>query len=375
MEFLSLRIQRQEWDLVAQLALQRRARDATGAGDEMIKYLVDDAHAIGHTVPARVSLLSFAARTLRFVFPHRRVTRMTADAVLRFALDYEVTGTDLMRLLGSLVQAAPENAPSVMEAGESVLAEAFDGANPGRCVRAVELLGVLPTVAAEAESRLESGMLDEWKDWTCRLMVAHADAVRRAMARSYWAGRFGFSYGAVSVREFMGLRGTSELFEVATLNLLPNWSYGSVAQVLILAALEGPPSPGVADGLNDVGQALTASPLPWLCPQPQALVDYVWGAILKTRADHHTSDPNALFSLFVLAAAFLDAASPESTQEVLGSVQAHPACLPPAVRSLLLSRRSSAASRNESLMDLTAWTETQREFAISWVDERILLAG
>ncbi|NER37139.1 MAG: NACHT domain-containing protein [Oscillatoria sp. SIO1A7] len=87
-EVLLPRIAKQEWDVVAQLAIQKKNRDTDEAADELLAILLEKARQVGGE--EGWNLLHFAARCLRFIVPSPKVTREIVTACVDLCLAIEL---------------------------------------------------------------------------------------------------------------------------------------------------------------------------------------------------------------------------------------------------------------------------------------------
>ena len=120
-ETLAPHVRRTEWEVVAQMAIQLKARLAPDRGDAVLAALLHEA-AIDHS--ARSALLSFAGRALQGLVPAPATVRAVAKAIVLATTEMAesdrmangVTETYLQSdLVRTLNNAAPENRPILVD--------------------------------------------------------------------------------------------------------------------------------------------------------------------------------------------------------------------------------------------------------------------
>lgn len=73
------KINKREWDVVAQIAYQLQNKNIEGAGDELLSYLLDKTEM---NIKNKMNKLSFAIRCLEFIIPSPKITRNITTAII-----------------------------------------------------------------------------------------------------------------------------------------------------------------------------------------------------------------------------------------------------------------------------------------------------
>ena len=159
-EVLLPKIAKQEWDVVAQLAIQKQDRDIDEAADELLAALVEEANRVGGD--EGWNLLYFAARCLEFIVPSPKVTREIATACFDRLLTEggELTAQEklakndngylerqhqLMSMTDSLLGSSWENRGTVSEALEELITDVIKSGSDFKLIAALETLMYLCT--------------------------------------------------------------------------------------------------------------------------------------------------------------------------------------------------------------------------------------
>jgi ABC-type dipeptide/oligopeptide/nickel transport system ATPase subunit len=167
----------EQWDVVAQIALQLYERNVEGGADELLRMaLADDG-------------LAFAARALNHVSPSTRVVRAITGAALsrsalvplseRLGTGSKVSIPEDDPLYSCMHKCAPANLPTVKQTIAAGLAELLDG-------------GVLAALIL-LRYFLRHPLGDDkvhWQELQEELDTRYADVATRLTARAYWAAIF-----------------------------------------------------------------------------------------------------------------------------------------------------------------------------------------
>lgn len=162
--FLSPKIAKGEWDVVAQLAVQLQNNNIDDAGDEILSAPIEQARTC--STNDEWNLYSFAARCLSFMIPRPKVARAIVQACLQrcisWAADREQRGRSRARskqdrlslqkpreLVANLLYAADENRAPVANCIENTLVEYANEGNDAEARAALEI-GLHPHYALHA---------------------------------------------------------------------------------------------------------------------------------------------------------------------------------------------------------------------------------
>ena len=140
LQILLPRIQKEEWDVVAQLAFQLQNKKIEEAGDELLTSILNK---IADTEENEgLNLLDFAARCLQFMVPSPQVTRNITATYCEWLINRHIKYWDelsLYEILYPLLEVARENIGFVKSAIESCLKETIINLRDG-VFDAIEIL-------------------------------------------------------------------------------------------------------------------------------------------------------------------------------------------------------------------------------------------
>jgi hypothetical protein len=163
--FLSDRISRREWDVVAQLSVQLRNRGAEGAGDGILELILGDARS--SETEKRWNLLSFGGRSLGFLVPAPRVVRELARSACELSVEIVSSDGDSKARyfrrnvmmdetgepVGALLSAAAENSGVVIDEMGNYLVGALINEERQRAISAARIACRLADHASIAQLR------------------------------------------------------------------------------------------------------------------------------------------------------------------------------------------------------------------------------
>jgi len=280
------KIAKREWDVVAQLAFQLQNKNVEGAGDELLKAVVDEALRNGEL--KEWNFLSFAARCLEFIVPRpgltRRVTTTCLDRSVAWSLkkkpskkrsrSFDRGGPETA--IGPLLSAAVENREVISGTFEKVLVERINHGEEDESVVATEIglePGVYLHIAGPTGRGLQPGLVEFWRSVSDRVFEACSERIRALYPRDLRLCVEGLWRGAVGVEDVVRLHGVEGLFVSCELKTLSGVRLLSTAEEIIgglelLSRSEGAELPErfglVRRRLEQTGRALISHPPPWV---------------------------------------------------------------------------------------------------------------
>jgi hypothetical protein len=264
----------QEWDVVAQLAVQILGRSVEDGADDFLKLAVE---AAGHEVDAsRTNLLLFSSRALQFIVPRPDVLRSIVIECMRLLAETPVRG-----LSDPDVRLEVPSPPAVYLLGSStelrsaiarLLRDEIRNYLDHDCKREQILAyAVLPWIFSDAlaDASISTNM-PYWRKWARENEKIFSEFLDSARARYYWIDILRLYRRQSSVKEVLVNHGPAALYEYQVAGyglyapiayqLLSNLSEGII--VLGLQPRMGPKA--VRKVISDLTDLLPDIPPPWL---------------------------------------------------------------------------------------------------------------
>ncbi|MBI2912868.1 MAG: NACHT domain-containing protein [Chloroflexi bacterium] len=325
------RIERREWDVVAQLAFQLQNKNVEGAGDALLDSVVSAASQVEDR--ARLNLVSFAARCLEFVVPSPRVTKGIAKTCLVASIARVLDKTGDMRthtyeppwrrengeaheLLGALVNSAIENRAPIAEIIEGSLIDEIKGHRQEQAIVAAEMgleLDVALIMSRRGESPSES--LEFWRAVSGRIFDECTDRIVALSASSRRLAMDTLWRDAVSLSQFVEWYGVHSLFEECVGTAFSvNWTPVALALVWPLFSWNVEHERTVellerrVPQLEQAGEILLSTQPPWRRPSKHGYygLSALSPAFDGGRPKRLKLSKNALFGAFAIVAGELE---------------------------------------------------------------------
>jgi NACHT domain len=299
-------IAKEEWDVVAQLAVQIQHKGSEGAGDEMLTDLGRAAKSVD-PIDA-LPYLIFSARCLAFLIPQPRVVKTIAEScielVIKIAMNSDLTSTSremdardspTTRLFGPLLASAAENRSAVGGAVQATLDQMIKSPNDQLATLALELAMHLEyPIYFSGGYRGRMDLVEHWKNVSTQLVDQNTDALNRMVNLHIGLARSkvrDFTYTILDVVNWFGLEG---LFFDEPSRLFPDVRFGNVAQ-WILSIVESMSTSDYKSredtvrfilALEGLGKMLSERAMPWATiPAKQAIVSSLPGGRMFLRKD------------------------------------------------------------------------------------------
>jgi hypothetical protein len=270
------RLARQEWDVVAQLAVQMQNKNVEGAAEQFLESLL--ARCKEHE-RERYPLISFAVRSLQFLVPRPEVVKHLAHSAISYYLDPRSVPTreliddpdkellvDLFRLV------AEENRDALGNMASIELIRAINTADQKTAILALEIArhSLAPIWRFRALDLDTPNFPSFW--WQVRSDILEKTASRRTQlaAASFRTAFDEFLEGAISANDFIKWQGVDKIWLHCGFDLWRGRVMWPIATTLIAQVLvedEGEwsttnPSPRRA--LAELAAVLPEIPPPWL---------------------------------------------------------------------------------------------------------------
>jgi hypothetical protein len=346
------RIQKREWDIVAQLAFQIQNTNIEGAGDRLIEILVEKADSVGQA--GDWPLISFGVRTLEFLVPAPRIVReLTKRALIlcirvgciQYAKGHSILHTPetqfAQEVITALAITARENQTTVADVFVKELSSFINGEDMKDSIAAFDIVQHLAThlnprrVYRQDRPR---AAVEYWAAIRQALLTNNAEQLRERASKNIYLAKLAFHAGLVSAFELASWHRVDALF-LPTRSLIFSIQYQPVVDHLLKP--ESSERKTSLDNLTGLARLFVETPPPWIemrrlgnfsrmrFPQYHRIV---------TRAKL-TDGP--LFSVFILYAIFLESTENRTgLKDSLRFVQSTKNPQIAAIRDLLLARYS-----------------------------------
>jgi hypothetical protein len=368
---LSPRIQKQEWDVVAQLAFQIASKTVDGAPETLMSTLVDAASKESEGIDARMNLWYFAVRALSFMVVSPQIRRSVTRTAMAFCADVlcsDKTDSALRGVatdtLGAFLRVTRENRATVADELRMVLAEMLASSQEecGRIV-AAEVVGAIPhalfaTRASPSESHSGVPGSEEereyWGEFAKGLFKTERDVlIAIATSNKAVAAAF-YRNGWLSMEEVLELAGLSVLL-LGSEAFRRLQSVGWSAPVGLLAIHQK----ADAVGVRTVGERVLAG------ERIDARQIGRRGRVLYSEPHvAHLMDSGTSFGAFVIMAA-MDDADVAILDEMRGRRQPASTVFEGLFRTRRGERGGGVRLKDTEFVRL-GWTDAQVEFARRW---------
>lgn len=281
-EALLPRIEKKEWDNVTEMAFHLQEETVEGAWDELLEALLERSGSA--EVETRENLLTFAARCLQFMVPstgmQRKVTSLCLESCIAWALGvlelfenadyYPLYKHDMAeKMIGNLLRARDENLPTVVSSFEQIVVERANNDSDDVVASLTLEMGLNPTLG-KGSSELQDTSRNIWDNASERIFDACLGRIQELSSREFWISVEAFWEGKISIDDFARWHGVSGLFRYIELEMFPNRSLLSIAEVLTQDVLVAPYFEKNKyrekrwGCLSEIGRFLLTCPPPWI---------------------------------------------------------------------------------------------------------------
>jgi len=393
-EALQPRIERREWDVLAQLAFQIIGKQAEDAGDVLLEGLIETAGRLPGD--KRWNVLSFGVRCLHFMVPSPRVVRTIAhlavDHCVRWGAVRTMRSDDGVALqptsrhtsmvapsavLEDLSTVAPENVEAVAASVADLLIQTIAESADDLAAVAYDIAVNLPFLPRDEWGRPDDARR-AWQPAVEKVWDAvPAERVRQLAARHFSIGHAALWRDVVSLQDLVAWHGIGGLFRTAT-SVIAEAAAFSVATSTLDAHLIEPLNPSSArsiDDLQTIGALLGAAPPPWVISDEMVDdndVDFLTREVAdppthatKARAETKALPSDARFGLFALLGVFAEI----NFQDTVWLLDHAATPLPDGLRALIDARQGAQVDSHDPIMDgwKGDWSADQRAIAERWM--------
>jgi len=363
------RIQKREWDIVAQLAFQIQNTNIEGAGDRLIEILIERADSVGQD--GDWPLISFGVRTLEFLVPAPRIVRELTNRALvlcirvgsiQYTNGYPIVHTSetqfAQEVITALASVASENQATVGDAFVKELSNFINGEGMEDSIAAFDIVQHLATHLYPRRNFRQTrprAAVEYWAAIRQTLLTSNAEKIREQASKNIYLAKLAFYAGLISAFELASWHRVDALF-LPTRSLIFSIQHEPIVDLLLKP--ESSQRKTSLDQLTGLARLFVDTPPPWIeirrlgnfsrmrFPQYHRIV---------TRAKL-TNGP--LFAVFILYAIFLESTEKRAgLKDSLRFVESTKNPQIAAIRDLLLARYSE--------MDSTALAEVCRKSGFS----------
>jgi hypothetical protein len=320
LELLLPRIEKREWDVVAQLAFQLQNKQLEGAADELLTRLVQ-----ANNNPF---VLSFAARCLQFMVPSPQVTRLITNTCIERTLSYckpkrrekKIAGTErwselgISELFGDCLAASSENLATVLDSFEKTLIKTLLSSSDSEALTAAAL-ALLPGWARHPGAGRRMGEIDhvKWTDASDRIAQSCADRLLELSAKDVNLAITLCNHGRIPIGQLLTQHGLSSIFKSARFKIFPNVTSSTPAEIIVSQVIfqrsfyrDNVVEVYRIHALGELAKVLPAAPLPWARNLPHQAGEWMLD-FAGQRNQSTMLGSNELFAAFLLLACLWEA--------------------------------------------------------------------
>jgi hypothetical protein len=213
-------ISSQEWDMVAQLAVQILSLNLEHGADDFLTDLLESAS--GGPATRRQNLLRFAARSLEILVPAPSVIREVVGTCVSFFVetgkleDYAgrpktLTSAGALPII-DLFNVTQENLFLATDAFESTCMELALTSRGTKPVIAMLLAGILEDLAEFSDQFIASERIEHWSGVSARLIREFRTKVKRLARSNVSLALCAYEHGEVGVQDIIRWHGLGALF-------------------------------------------------------------------------------------------------------------------------------------------------------------------
>jgi hypothetical protein len=325
-ETLVPRIERREWDVVSQLAVQIKTRYVEDAEDEMLSVILERARESSGDI--KMNLLLFAARSLEFLVPSpscvdevvatsfaEALKSSAADALVEEEARASASGRPQQmpaELISAFGLAGKETWGTVVKSIENAVRSAMCGSDRGSAILGCELAHHLEGMArGEFQGADREERYQQLNEVGQRLIAELADRARELAAEDALLRIDAVMAGVLPASAIVEQDGCGQLFAPRSLRIFPGSISVPVTTGAVIGVTSGeenwywwPRRDECATLLSEVGRLLGEHTPPWLIHKRSGLHPWLWPNVDYDIAD--LRDGDAKFALLVTAAVSIE---------------------------------------------------------------------
>ena len=390
------RIIKREWDSVAQLSLQILNKNVEGAGDEILKSVLNEAETFKQGSDSKWNLLSFASRCLEFIVPSPKILRNITEDCFReniyLCTSYYVEKkekrtihrTFTESLISSLLVAAKENINLVLDEIINKTIELTKGEDKIKSIVAIENGMFLELYGNRTnEDRIEKAV--------DTIIEACLDNLNELKKEVYYFSSWLFLKGKNTIHEIYQSHSFKNIFS-ETPNMSIDFSLPSIADILLGDILNNHIRNSyrkydLEKALIEIGEASLISKLPlgkfkvdrFRIFGQEAIIAAQKKGIksISAKIENLKKDHKIFFGFFVLFASSLEEMEindKENINELLKNIE----------KDFILEFKPAILSRYSKLDNLKilqdsfsnySYSENEKKFILKWSQRQISFFG
>lgn len=381
---------------MAQLAFQIQNNNIEGAGDELLKDIIDEGRKIESV--AGVHLLSFAARCLEFMVPRPKTAREVTTACVERCMNWEITEATAaiqrlmsapMEIFPGLVSCAIENRPIVAGTLQEILTDRINNGQERESTLAIDLAMHLMWFfhLGRKGQEIPSEVSDFWRKVSDAIYAACSERLQLLSPRYLLVCNEVFNRRRIGILEMKKWHGIEAIFRPLQSLVFPHFWSWSPASTLLFVALSSPL--GESEGevwevlqLRELARTLLDCRTPWIQRGVEKRLAFpTWVLQASEEKRKHVKRKRALDTETMFGAFLVSATPLEATEdsEMLRLVQALRETQVPMfidLAPLLLARVEQAdPSVISRAIDRVEFDAAQRAFIEKWIRRELSIVG
>jgi hypothetical protein len=405
------RIEKREWDIVSQLAIQLLNRHSEAAGDEILTVLVDTSTKTDITEAKGWNLISFAARCLQFIVPNSAVRKNITTVCLERFIEFGRYASDSLRYaskyrnwpyspqvleetLAVLLTASSENQATIARSVKDFLTTTINSTNDTDASLALEIVTYLPYPIGNPHfAEPNPGNFSYWVRLSEKVYNECITRINELVKTNRFACTVAFWRREIDVKDFINWHGVDNLFTAHHYRIFPMiWT---PATQLIGAAI-GNSSLSHYEGhqpnkarieydrkqLGILGSILLTTPTPWYEGKQEEFLPintYILSQQLfpdKTnKKERPLLEADTIFGAFIVIAAGLEALAPPRGRqrlELSKSIRHSKAFLFDTIRLTFMARFTPTdEAQIQAEFDRSRFNSKQQELVWQWIRKEV----
>lgn len=375
-ECLLSRIERREWDVVAQLAFQIMNKRKEDASKRLFDPLLSRCSSVDPK--SRWAIISFAVRALEFIVPPPALTRRIANACIVYCISAarerfrDTPPCEMVaELFLDLFGCSGENSKYVANTIRMELERSIRSSDSREARAAIELTLKLKTLARKS---------DRWDQVAHEILEACAAAIRGRAKKSVGMSAYLFSFGVIPIINVLKWHDANALYSAMVPTYGRLFLRSSPGEQLLSRALR-PPKANYTwkEDLAEIGAFFVNNTLPAFTNRVR-LSGLSLALIVDERMsegidfDYTQLDQDTLFGIFVLLATVLETTAQPADAMIIVNMSRHP--LIGLFRSVLTRRFSQGDTSNMGGIELMGRFQPEQHAIIrGWESGEISLTA
>jgi hypothetical protein len=394
--FLRPRISSREWDVVAQLAFQIQNNNIEGAGDELLKDIIDEGRETKSV--EGLHLLSFAARCLEFMVPRPKIAREVSTACVEHCMDWGLAQTrediprgnsEPLEIFPGLLSCAAENRLIVAGTIQTILTDRINNGKERESILAIDIAMHLMWFfhLGRKGQAVPSDISAFWSNVTETIYADCSQRVASLSPRNLQVCIEVFNRGKIGITELRKWHGTEAIFFPALSLAFPQfWSASPASTLLTIVSLSSPSVhaefPRWELQVKELARTLPHCPTPWFRRAAEKYIAFpIWALEVSKEKPKQTKrkrvlDAETMFGAFLVSAALMETTRESDMARLVHALRETQLPLFVGLAPLLLARVGQAdPSLVARAIERAEFDTAQRAFITRWVSKELSLVG